>query len=136
MELYDYLTSSRGKEIILNGWSRAGIAQAIRDRSSSLPSMDPFQEIDPMEYVVSFEEHLQYVHEDRNYAVCYVTENDGEEDKSDGTADEIYYLESLQEDLTELDDVDDDWNIFDVFDDEVSDDEEEEEDISGERADN
>ena len=52
--------------------------------------------------------------------------NDGEEDKSDGTADEIYYLESLQEDLTELDDVDDDRNIFDVFDDEVSDDEEEE----------
>ena len=135
VELYDYLTSSRGKEIILNGWSRAGIAQAIRDRSSSLPSLDPFQEIDPMEYVVSFEEHLQYVHEDRNYAVCYVTENDGEEDKSDGTADEIYYLESLQEDLTELDDVDDDRNIFDVFDDEVSDDEEEE-DISGERADN
>ena len=69
------------------------------------------------------------------YAVCYVTENDGEEDKSDGTADEIYYLESLQEDLRELDDVDDDRNIFDVFDDEVSDDEEEE-DISGERADN
>ena len=61
-----------------------------------------------------------------------MTENDGEEDKFDGKADEIYYLESLQEDLTELDD---DRNIFDVFDDEVSDDEEEA-DISGERADN
>ena len=34
---------------------------------SNLPALDPFQEIDPIEFYVCFEEHQRYLSADREY---------------------------------------------------------------------
>ena len=48
MEFYNHITSEKGSEIIINGWKRSGIYDAVKNGSSSLPSIDPFNEIDPL----------------------------------------------------------------------------------------
>ena len=48
MEFYNHITSEKGSEIIINGWKRSGIYDAAKNGSSSLPSIDPFNEIDPL----------------------------------------------------------------------------------------
>ena len=46
-----------------------------RIRCQQLPALDPFQEIDPMESYVSFEEHQQYLSADREHAKCFFAWN-------------------------------------------------------------
>ena len=48
MEFYNHITSQKGSEIIINGWKRSGIYDAVQNGSSSLPSIDPFNEIAPL----------------------------------------------------------------------------------------
>ena len=48
VDLYNHMTTSKGKEVILSGWRASGITDAIRLGLKSLPSVDPFEEIDPM----------------------------------------------------------------------------------------
>ena len=48
IKLYDEMTSSSGKEVILKGWERAGITDGIKMGSSKLPTLDPFHELDPL----------------------------------------------------------------------------------------
>ena len=48
VELYNHMTTSKGKEIIDSGWKAAGISDAVKLGSSKLPPIDPFHEIDPM----------------------------------------------------------------------------------------
>ena len=45
MEFYNHITSEKGSEIIINGWKRSGIYDAVKNGSSALPSIDPFNEI-------------------------------------------------------------------------------------------
>ena len=52
-ELYDYLTSSKGKPIIENGWKRAGIITAVEDEYAKLPPLDPFDKRKPLQYVIA-----------------------------------------------------------------------------------
>ena len=47
-DLYNYLSSSKGKSIIENGWKQAGISKAIEAGFLKLPCLDPFQSIDPL----------------------------------------------------------------------------------------
>ena len=47
-ELYNYLTSAEMKGIILDGWRRAGILDAVENGEKHLPPLDPFHDIDPM----------------------------------------------------------------------------------------
>ena len=47
-DLYNYLSSSKGKSIIENRWKQAGISKAIEAGFSKLPCLDPFQSIDPL----------------------------------------------------------------------------------------
>ena len=64
---------------------------AIEYVVSNLTALDPFQEIDPIESYVRFEEHKQYLSADREYAECfYAGKGLEEEDKGEGTADDIY----------------------------------------------
>ena len=42
------MTSTEGKQIILNGWKSAGILEAIRLGKDNMPSLDPFIDIDPL----------------------------------------------------------------------------------------
>ena len=48
MEFYNHITSEKGSKIIINGWKRSGIYDAVKNGSSSLPSIDPFNEIAPL----------------------------------------------------------------------------------------
>ena len=48
MEFYNHITSEEGSELIINDWKRSGIYDAVKNGSSSLPSIDPFNEIDPL----------------------------------------------------------------------------------------
>ena len=56
VDLYNYLTSEKGQEVIANGWRSAGITEAISVGSQGLPSLDPFHHVDPLdEETSSFE---------------------------------------------------------------------------------
>ena len=44
VNLFNYLTSDIGKEIVLKGWRKAGIS-GLLDGSTTLPEADPFKEI-------------------------------------------------------------------------------------------
>ena len=48
VELYNFMTTAQGKEIIDNGWKAAGIADAVHLGISKLPAIDPFKDIDPI----------------------------------------------------------------------------------------
>ena len=45
-DLYNELTSSEGRKVIINGWKASGILDAIDMGSKYLPQLDPFAEID------------------------------------------------------------------------------------------
>ena len=42
------MTNSQGKEIIMSGWKASGIIEAIKKESAKLPSLDPFNDLDPL----------------------------------------------------------------------------------------
>ena len=42
--LYNYLTSSKGRNVILKGWKKAGVA-GLLDGTTLLPPEDPFHSI-------------------------------------------------------------------------------------------
>ena len=48
MEFYNHITSEKGSEIIINDWKRSWIYEAVKNGSSSLLSIDPFNEIAPL----------------------------------------------------------------------------------------
>ena len=48
IELYNYMTSSAGREICMKGWEKSGIFDAITKGTNGLPSLDPFSDIDPL----------------------------------------------------------------------------------------
>ena len=50
VELYYYLTSEKGHEVIANGWKSAGIIGAIEGGLLNLANLDPFAAIDPLEH--------------------------------------------------------------------------------------
>lgn len=77
VEFYNHVSTPRGKEIIGSGWKNAGIFDALELGSTKLPSIDPFQDIDPMlsnDVKQSDDNHL--------LAIC------------DVTADELCYVEA------------------------------------------
>ena len=46
MELYDLMTSNRGKSVIKKGWKASGIIGVIESGLANLPSIDPFADMD------------------------------------------------------------------------------------------
>ena len=44
VEMYDFFTSEKGRQIILKGWKKAGII-GLLDGTTEMPSEDPFQNI-------------------------------------------------------------------------------------------
>ena len=48
MDLFDYLTSEKGRGIISNGWKAALITEAICSGINCLEPLDPFQWIHPL----------------------------------------------------------------------------------------
>ena len=96
--MYNRFTSTAGKEIIVNGWKAAGITDAIKNGSSSLDPLDPFNTIDLLKQPADdeiFGRQRTYLTES-----CINFENYDE--------DEWVFEDSLTEDR----------NIFGIFDDE------------------
>ena len=48
VELYNHMTTGDGKKNIISGWRAAGIQDAVKLGLNSLPSIDPFNDLDPM----------------------------------------------------------------------------------------
>ena len=48
IDAYDHLTSEAGRKIIASGWQSAGITSAISKGVQGLPTLDPFDTIDPL----------------------------------------------------------------------------------------
>ena len=48
IDVYDHLTSEAGRKIIANGWQSTGITSAISKGVQGLPTLDPFDTIDPL----------------------------------------------------------------------------------------
>ena len=73
-----------------NEWTGTGDHQIWIVGINSLPALDLFQEIYPMESYVNFVEHQQYLSADREYAECFFARNRLEEEKGEGIANDIY----------------------------------------------
>ena len=58
IEFYNIMTSNRGKKVILSGWQKSGIADAINLSLSNFPPIDPFDDIDPL---VPGDEHYDLI---------------------------------------------------------------------------
>ena len=54
--MYNYMTSSEGRDVCLKGWKVAGILDAAEKRLDGLPNLDPFHDIDPLAASDSLEE--------------------------------------------------------------------------------
>ena len=48
IELYNYLTSEAGKDVVMKGWVVSGIYDAVQMTSEGLPDLDPFADVDPL----------------------------------------------------------------------------------------
>ena len=48
VDLYNYLTTTKGKVVIENGWKKPGITEAIEGGYSKLQPLYPFESIDPL----------------------------------------------------------------------------------------
>ena len=58
VDLYNYLTSVKGQEIIANGWKSAGITEAISLGPRGLPSLDPFAHVDPLDETMTLNDRV------------------------------------------------------------------------------
>ena len=58
VELYNHMPTDEGKEIVANGWKKAGIFDAIKLGSSGLPSLNPFADICPLIESLQLRENL------------------------------------------------------------------------------
>ena len=48
MKFYNHITSEKGSENIISGWKGSGINDAVKNGSSSLPSIGQFKKIAPL----------------------------------------------------------------------------------------
>ena len=58
ISFYNYMTTTKGQEVISNGWKRSGIYDSITLGSSKLPALDPFSDICPLMEVAPLMETL------------------------------------------------------------------------------
>ena len=66
IQLYDFMTSSAGREICVNGWKKSGIYDAVRKGTKGLPKLDPFHDIDPLVEEVNLMSMISYGQENLN----------------------------------------------------------------------
>ena len=109
IELYNYLTSPEGKEICMKGWMVTGIYDAVQMTLKNLPTLDPFNDIDPL-----FNENEQedVVNAQAAANRIYVAEEDYADDADDefecgDDETEVQLFEDEYEDESEDEDGDD-----------------------------
>ena len=97
------MTISQAKEIIMSGWKASGIIEAIKKRSARLPSLDPFNDLDPLlTQSPNIEECFDISEWDEDQILAFATRD--EETESDDGEEDLYYPP------------DNDGNIFVIFD--------------------
>ena len=47
-QFYNHMSIEDGSKVVINGWKRSGIVDAVTNGSAALPSIDPFQNIAPL----------------------------------------------------------------------------------------
>ena len=57
IDLYNYMTLPDGQAVLLKGQKVAGITEAVRKGSNSLPSLDLFHDIDPLSFTPKAEDN-------------------------------------------------------------------------------
>ena len=103
VELFNHMTTIQGKEIIMSGWKVSGIIEAIKKASARLPSLDPFNDLDPLlTESPNTEECFEISELDEDQILAFATRD--VENKSDDEEEDLYYPP------------DSDGNIFDIFD--------------------
>ena len=60
IDMYNQLTSEKGKEIMMSGWRASGIINAVQSGSESLQQLDPFQDVEPITFLVCSEIPLTF----------------------------------------------------------------------------
>ena len=89
IDLYNELTSPRAKDVIIGGWKKSGIWDALKLGSRGLPSIGPFKEIEPMDsdYIVQID--IDPVAKDNEYdfttekEICDTDTTDSEWEEAD-----------------------------------------------------
>ena len=84
------MTTGEGKQVIKSGWEAAGITETIEIGSKNLPSLDPFQDISP----INDEVHFEICHSFPGSENEFVNERDEEDQDSsdwdDGNAFDLF----------------------------------------------
>ena len=47
-QFYNHMSTENGSKVVINGWERSGIVDAVTNGSAALPSIDSFQNIAPL----------------------------------------------------------------------------------------
>ena len=103
VELFNHMTTSQDKETIMSPWKTSGIIEAINKRSARLPSLDPFNDLDPLLTKSPNTEECCGISElDEDQILAFAARD--EESESDEEEEDLYYPP------------DSDGNIFDIFD--------------------
>ena len=58
IDLYNDLTSAKGKEVVIGGWRASGILRAVEEGANNLPTLDPFADLEPLALETNVEEML------------------------------------------------------------------------------
>ena len=85
-QFYDYMLTEDGSKVIINGWKKSGISDAVTNGSSSLPSLDPFQTIVPQPQLDSEPSETIYPSNVSQYFVN-VRDDDDDSDWGDNDVD-------------------------------------------------
>ena len=48
IEMFNHMTSSEGSIVCLTGWKVSGVPNAVEKGLSEMPSLDPFNDLDPL----------------------------------------------------------------------------------------
>ena len=106
------MSTDEGKEIVANGWKKAGIFDTIKVGSSGLPSLDPFADICPLVEFLQLRENLSLSTLFQGELDCFREKIEESEDDSKSE----WEPDGDPDDCSEPE-LDDDGNAFDAFDD-------------------
>ena len=112
IELYNHMSADEGKEIVSNGWKKAGIFGTIKLGSSGLPSLNPFADTWPLIEFLQLRENLSLLTLFPEEHDCFREKIEESEDDSDSE----WEPDGYSDDCSELES-NDDGNAFDAFDD-------------------
>ena len=119
VDFYNHMTTAKGFDVIMSGWKKAGITAAIEKGALAISGdLDPFYDLDPRENILSTVANMEALciaDSEMLEANCNTRDEAGSNDEDDVDEEEWYTGDESR-------------NAFDLYDDEVEDGDEEEED--------